>query len=379
MPRLSGAVRAFQGGVGAVERSRFFPLRIIGRRAETADAAVFRFAPPAGREADFAFRAGQHLIFRASPEGEEIRRTYSVCSPEGGALQVLIKRVADGRFSNFALDAWKTGGEAEATRPTGEFTVDINPAAPRRVLALAAGSGITPVISILETLLAREPQSDATLLLGNRRVNSVIFRERLSDLKDSHLSRFRAFHILSRERTENPLTRGRMDEKKIGELLDALSPSEGPDLALLCGPAEMMAAARKALTARGVPPERIRRELFAPAPATAGKKPKAAQERPESGAANIASMASISMDGVRRRAPVAAGMTILEAALAAGMEAPFSCRGGVCATCRARITSGAAEMEVNHALEPDELARGFVLTCQARPTTPEITVDFDAR
>ena len=359
-----------------MERTRFFPLRIIGRRAETADAAVFRFAPPAGREADFAFRAGQHLIFRATPEGGEIRRTYSICSPEGGALQVLIKRVADGRFSNFALDNWKAGGEAEATRPTGEFTVDMNPAAPRRVLALAAGSGITPVISILETLLAKEPQSDATLLLGNRRVNSVIFRERLSDLKDSRLSRFRAFHILSRERTENPLTRGRMDEKKIGGLLDALSP-EGPDLALLCGPAEMMAAARKALTARGVSPERIRRELFAPAPA--GKKPKAAQARPESGAANIASVASIAMDGVRHRAPVAAGMTILEAALAAGMEAPFSCRGGVCATCRARITSGAAAMEVNHALEPDEVARGFVLTCQARPTTPEITVDFDAR
>ena len=359
-----------------MERSRFFRLRIAERLAETADAAAFRLAPPPGREADFAFRAGQHLVFRATLAGEELRRTYSICAPEGGDLRVLIKRVADGRFSRHALDHWKAGGEVEAMRPTGKFVIGMDAGASRRVLALAAGSGITPVISILETLLATEPKSQADLLLGNRRVNSVIFRERLADLKDAHMSRFRAFHILSRERTDNPLTRGRLDEEKIGALLDALSPPDRLDLALLCGPAEMMRAARRALTARGFPPGRIRRELFAPAPSGGKRKTAAARERSESG---TESAAHIVMDGVRRRVLVGAGMTILEAALASGMEAPFSCRGGVCATCRARLTSGAAEMEVNHALEPDEVERGFVLTCQARPTTAEITVDYDAR
>ena len=359
-----------------MEKSRFFPLRIAARRAETSDAAVFRLTPPPSHVDDFAFRAGQHLVFRAASGGEgEIRRTYSICAPEEGDLQILIKRVVGGKFSNFALDNLRVGDEMEATRPTGEFTADISPRKARRVLAIAAGSGITPVISILETLLATEPKSAATLFLGNRRVNSVIFRERLSDLKDLHMSRFRIFHILSRERTDNPLTRGRMDEKKAGELLDALAPPGELDLVLLCGPAEMMAGARKALIARNFPPRRIRRELFAAAPAS-GKKSAPARKP---AAPKSASIASIVMDGVRRRAPVSAGMTILEAALAAGMEAPFSCRGGVCATCRARIIAGAAEMETNHALEPDELARGFVLTCQARPTTPEITVDFDAR
>ena len=357
------------------QRSRFFPLRIAGRRDETAEAAVFYLTPPPGRESDFVFRAGQHLVFRATLDGGEIRRTYSICALEGGDLRVLIKRVADGQFSNFALDNWRTGVQVEAMRPTGEFTVEMDAKRGRRVLALAAGSGITPVISILETLLTVEPASEATLFLGNRRVNSVIFRERLADLKDSRLSRFRVFHILSRERTDNPLTHGRMDADKIGALLDALSPPGELDLVLLCGPAEMMTAARKALTARNFPPEKIRRELFAPTPATK-KKTSTTRKRTDSGAQSVA---SIVMDGVRRRAEVEAGMTILEAALTAGVEAPFSCRGGVCATCRAKVISGAAEMEVNHALEPDELARGFVLTCQARPTTPEITVDFDTR
>ena len=360
-------------------RAEFFPLTIAGRCDETADAAVFHLVPPPGRERDFAFRAGQHLVFRATPDGdgrdadgEELRRTYSICAPAGGALRVLIKRAPHGKFSNFALDRWRAGDSVEAMRPTGEFVVAPRPTESRRILALAAGSGITPVVSILETLLAAEPNSDACLLLGNRRVNSVIFRRRLADLKDDYLSRFRVFHILSRERTDNPLTRGRMDEKKCGELLDALSPPQSLDLVLMCGPPEMMTAARRALQSRGFPPERIRRELFAAVPAQKTSAPDGAKGGSESAA-------HVVMDGVRRRVAVGAGMTVLEAALAAGMEAPFSCRGGVCATCRARLVSGEATMDANHALEPDEIARGFILTCQARPTTPEVTVDFDAR
>lgn len=357
-----------------MERARFFPLCVAGKQAETADAAVFHLVPPTDHADDFAFRAGQHLVLRMPGAAEDIRRTYSICASEGGDLRVLVKRVDGGRFSNFALDHLDPGDEIEATRPIGEFGADIGASGPRRILAIAAGSGITPIISILETLLAVESESEATLLLGNRRVDSIIFRERLADLKDAYLSRFRMFHILSREHTDHPLMHGRMDEPKIDLLLDSLAPDERPDMVLLCGPAEMMDAARQALIARGVPPEHIRRELFAAA-ANGGKpaaKPKSPESRPDS-------IAGIIMDGVRRQVPVAAGMTVLEAALAAGMEAPFSCRGGVCATCRARVTEGHAEMEVNHALEPDELARGFVLTCQARPTTPEITLDFDTR
>lgn len=361
-------------------RAEFFPLRIVGRRAETAEAAVFRLAAPAGRAGEFVFRAGQHLVFRATVGGEELRRTYSICAPEGGALQVLIKRVAGGRFSNFALEHWREGGTAEAMRPTGEFA--LAPAAGgagREVLAIAAGSGVTPIVSLLATLLAREPRSRATLLLGNRRVSSVIFRERLADLKDAHMSRFRLFHILSRERTEHPLTHGRLDEEKVGALADALglTGTGGADAVLLCGPAGLMAGAQRALTARGVGAERIRRELFAPA--AGGKTATGKKESGTGGAeAGGAGAAYVVMDGVRRRVEVGAGMTILEAALAAGLNAPYSCRGGVCATCRARITSGAATMEVNHALEAEEVARGFVLTCQARPTTGEVTADFDA-
>ncbi len=328
--------------------------------------------PPRLREI-FAFRPGQHLAVRAVIGGEEQRRTYSLCGAEG-EHRILVKRVSGGLFSNYALDKLRAGGKMEVMPPQGSFCLAPRPRERRRYLMIAAGSGITPVISILESLLAAEPHSQAALLYCNRAVSSIVFRERLADFKDLRMGRFSLFHLLSREQTENGLFSGRLDEEKCGKFFNSLLPPEKFDRIFLCGPEGMMNAVKKTLRAMRYPPGRVRGELFSPAtPPSAGRL--RARATPEKSAAE--SEAEIVIDGVCRRVKVRANQTVLEAAIASGVDLPFSCRGGVCSTCRAKLLEGKIKMDVCYALEPEERRRGYVLTCQSRAKSAVLKLSFD--
>lgn len=366
------AASANPGTPSPASRTHFFELRIRERREEATDACSFLLEPPAQQSAEFSFRPGQHLVVRATLDGTEQRRTYSLCGA-AGELRVLVKRVAGGLFSNHALDHWQPGGTLEALRPQGQFCLRADPASARRYLAVAAGSGITPVIAILEDLLAQEPKAEATLLYANKTSASIIFRDRLADLKDMHLDRFTLHHVLSRERTEQELLHGRIDEAKLEQFARHLIALADFDHVLLCGPTGMMAAVRAVLARRRHPASRIHSELF-----TTGRQPGAEDaSEMEAPAGAVHCAAAVVLDGIRHEIDIAANQTVLEAAAQAGLELPFSCRNGVCATCRAQLREGEVTMRARHALDDEEIERGFVLTCQSVPTSAALTVDFD--
>ena len=348
----------------------FHPLRIADLRHETPDCVSLAFAVPDALRDTFAYAPGQYLTLRATLDGEEVRRSYSICSgADDGELRVAVKHVPGGRFSGFANTPLAAGDTLDVMAPEGRFGA---PVGPGTYLALAAGSGITPILAILKTLLARAPAANCLLLYGSRSTAEILFRGELEDLKDRHLDRLTVLHVLSREEQDLPILSGRLDAERIRRLLPTLVAPAAIDHALLCGPGSMIEAASETLAALGVPAGRIRSEHFAPAPGSAPPRPApAAIEAP-------VATATIIHDGKTNRIPVAAGEPLLEAAIRAGLDLPWSCRGGMCSTCRAKLTDGAATMEANYALEPWETAAGFVLTCQAHPTTPHVTVDYDA-
>lgn len=356
--------------------TRFHPLRVTHVARETPDAIAVTLQPPPGAEALFRFTPGQYLTFRRIADGEELRRSYSICSSlDEAALRVGIKRVAGGRFSAWAVDHLKRGDTLEAMPPAGRFGLMPDPAAPpRTILGIACGSGITPILSIAASLLEREKRSRVVLLYGNRRAADIMFRIALEELKDRHLHRLSVVHVLSREKHELEGLHGRLDAARIAVLLRGLVPPGAIAEAFLCGPAGLAEAATDALTALGLPLERIHAEHFTPAsPGFATPKPTV-----EKGDVTPAALASITLDGVTSTIPLAAGETVLEAGIRAGLDVPWSCRGGMCCTCRAKVTGGAVEMAQNYSLQPWELDAGFVLTCQSRPTTARIAVDYDA-
>ncbi|MCQ4160015.1 phenylacetate-CoA oxygenase/reductase subunit PaaK [Roseomonas sp. GC11] len=352
--------------------TRFHSLRVTALRRETPSSISLTLAVPEELQESFRFTPGQYLTLRTVLEGEEVRRSYSLCcAPSEGVLRIGIKAVEGGRFSHWANTSLAVGDSIEVMPPEGRFGLRPDPARVRAILAIAAGSGITPVLSILGALLEQEPGSRAVLLYGNRSSGDIMFREALDDLKDRHLGRLSVVHVLSRERQELEALHGRLDGARIAALLPALLRPEEIDTAFLCGPDGMTEEAATALAAYGVPAARIQRERFTPA---AGTTPRRAAPAVE---ATPAALAEITVGGITRAVPVARGETILEAGLRAGLDLPWSCRGGMCCTCRCKVTEGSAAMEVNYSLEPDEVAAGFVLSCQARPEGEKIIVDYD--
>lgn len=362
--------------MNAVASTRFHPLRVIAITRETPDAIAVTLQPPPHAEALFRFTPGQYLTLRRVLDGEEQRRSYSICSAlDDAALRIGIKRVEGGRFSAWAVDHLRPGDILEAMPPEGRFGLMPDPAAPpRTILGIACGSGITPILSIASSLLAREPDSRFVLLYGNRSAADIMFRTALEELKDRHLHRLALVHVLSREKHELETLHGRLDAARIQALLPGLAPPGAIAEAFLCGPEGLADAATTALTALGIPADRIHVERFTPAPGA----PAPRRAPPPAPGAEPAATAEITLDGVTRSIPVAEGETVLEAGLRAGMDLPWSCRGGMCCTCRAKVTDGAVSMDTNYSLQPWETQAGFVLTCQSRPTTRHLGVDYDA-
>lgn len=356
-------------------RARFFPLLVTAIERLTPDAVAVTLAPPAGTEELFRFLPGQHLTFRQRIDGEEIRRSYSICSaPFEGVLRIGVKRVPGGRFSTFVNEKLAPGDVLEAMPPEGSFTFTPEPGRARTVLALAAGSGITPILAIAKALLAQEPHSRLVLIFGNRTSRDVMFRDELEDLKDRYLARFALIHILSREASELPILHGRIDRAHLASLLPRLAPPASLDAVYVCGPPGMPEEVSAALSDMGVPPERIMVERFTPPEGRSGLP----LVRPAPAQGHAVARLRVTLDGTTSEIAMAEGETVLDAVLRAGIDAPWSCRAGMCCSCRAQLTEGEVAMDRNYSLRDWELARGFVLTCQSRPKTPRLAVDYDA-
>jgi ring-1,2-phenylacetyl-CoA epoxidase subunit PaaE len=352
---------------------RFHKLRIADLRQETRDAISLAFEIPTDLRAAFTYRPGQYLTLRAMPAGVELRRSYSICSGlDDGELRIAIKRVPGGSFSPWAHTELSRGDVVEVMPPEGRFGAPIEPSAARTHVAFAAGSGITPMLSILRTVLAREV-GPFVLFYGNRSSADVMFRETLEDLKDRHLGRLSVFHVLSREQQDVKALNGRLDADKARLLLPRIVPPGLIDHAYICGPGGMIETLSGALSELGVPPGRIHVERFSPDGRIAPP------PRPTASPAETTphAIATVIADGKRNDVPVAADEAVLEAALRAGLDLPWSCRGGMCSTCRARLLEGTVQMRQNYALEPWELEAGYVLTCQAVPTSARVVVDYD--
>ncbi len=352
---------------------RFHRLAVDDLRRETPDAISLTFAIPHELSGDYHFAPGQYLTLRTTMDGEEVRRSYSICSgPDDGELRIAVKKVDGGAFSSWAADELKRGDELDVMTPTGRFGVAPAPEQARLYVGFAAGSGITPILSIVKGVLAREPQSRFFLFYGNRNAEGMLFREALEELKDRFLERLSVFHVISGEEQDIPILHGRLDGDKVRLLLRSLVPATSVDHVFICGPMGMSEDIETTCRAIGIAEDKIHVERFVSefggkarpkAVVAPGTPPKA--------------IASLIIDGKRREVPVAEGEAILDAALRAGMDLPFACKGGMCSTCRAKLVEGEAPMEVNYSLEPWELKAGFVLTCQARPTSERVVVDYD--
>ncbi|HZQ60855.1 MAG TPA: 1,2-phenylacetyl-CoA epoxidase subunit PaaE [Casimicrobiaceae bacterium] len=354
--------------------SRFFPLTIARIDRETRDAVAITFAVPPELAPAFRFAPGQHLTVRTHIDGLEVRRSYSVCAgTHENRLRIAIKRNAGGFFSNWANEHLHAGDTLEVLPPLGHFHVPLDPGHRKHYLAFAAGSGITPVLSVVASTLASEPHSRFTLVYGNRASSTVMFREELAALKDIHLDRFNLVHILSREAQDIPLFHGRIDRDKVGALIRHWIPVDDVDTVFVCGPEGMMQSVKEALVAAGVAQARIRIERFATSVPRH-------EHHPHALPAAVSSDCEVTvvLDGITRMFPLDKRTeSILEAGLKAGIELPYSCKSGVCSTCRAKLVQGEVDMDANYALEDYEVARGFVLTCQSYPVTDTVTVDYD--
>ncbi len=345
---------------------RFQRLTVVRLRRTTADSVVVTFDAPAAFR---AFEPGQYLTLRATIEGHDVRRCYSICcSPDEDALRVGIKHLPGGVFSTWANTVPREGDSLLVMPPEGRFGVPIDPAASRVFAAFVAGSGITPVLSIMNTVLTREKGSRFFLFFGNRSTSDIMFRDEIEDLKDRHMSRLSVFHVLSRERQELDILNGHLDSERIPALTRLMPP---PDHVFVCGPQAMIEGLEPALAAAGIARDRIHVERFTPS-TDGGRAPTVVPE-----GTPPAAIATLIVDGARIEVPMADGETIIDAALRAGRDPPFSCRAGMCCTCRARLVEGRVEMAANYSLEPWETDAGYVLTCQARPLTERVTVDYD--
>src|SRR5436853_4070360 len=352
---------------------RFHRLAVNDRRRESKDAVSLTFAIPEALTDDYRFSPGQYLTLRTTMDGEEVRRSYSICSgPDDGELRIAVKKLDGGAFSNWAADELKTGDELEVMTPTGRFGIAPAPEEARLYAGFAAGSGITPILSIVKGVLAREPDSRFFLFYGNRSTSGMMFLEALEELKDRFMQRLSLFHVISGEEQDIPILHGRLDGEKVRVLLRSLIPAASVDHVFICGPSGMSEDIEATCRDLGIAEDRIHVERFV---SEFGGKPR--PKKVIEASAPPKAVASLIIDGKRREVPVAEGEAILDAALRAGMDLPFACKGGMCSTCRAKLVEGQARMEVNYSLEPWELKAGFILTCQARPVSKTVVVDYD--
>ena len=352
----------------------FHALKVANVSREADDAVSIRFDVPPALQEDFAFQPGQHLTLRVTVDGEEQRRSYSLCSAANTReWSVGIRELPGGKVSTWANRDLRPGDTVDCMAPDGTFRVQIDPAHTKHYLLIGAGSGITPLLSIARTVLAGEPGSRVTLLYGNRTLASTMFREALEDLKNRYLGRLALHYVFSREPQEIPLYEGRLDAARLQAFLDSLVPAGGIDDAFLCGPDEMLDAAETTLQQAGVAAEHIHVERF-------GTASLATPPRAVAAASSTDALVTVVADGMTRQFELGgAGASILDAARAAGLDLPYSCKSGVCSTCRARLKEGSVAMTRNFALMQSDLDAGFILTCQAHPTSPRVVVDFDDR
>jgi ring-1,2-phenylacetyl-CoA epoxidase subunit PaaE len=354
----------------------FHSLRIADIRRETADSVSLRFDIPPALKSTFAFEAGQHLTLRAEIGGEDVRRSYSICSSAvDDEIRIAVKRMPGGKFSSWANNALSVGQSIDVLPPMGRFVPPRPNGAALRYVGLAGGSGITPIISILKTVLQTQPQSRFTLLYGNRDTASIMFLEELAGLKDRYLDRLEIYHFLENEVEEIALFNGRIDHAKCSEVLSTLIDVKNTDAFFICGPGPMMDAVEAALDERGVPTGNIFVERFTTVAFSAEQIAKNEALQQSAAGATL----SVTLDG--RSSIVrfdATASSILESVQAAGMDAPYACKGGVCTTCRARIVSGTVTMKKNYGLTEYEVAQGYVLTCQAVPTSDQVALSYDA-
>ena len=357
----------------------FHTLEIKKIQKETDDCVSISFIVPEELKDLFQFKQGQNLTIRKKNNGEDLRRSYSICtSPFDNELKVAVKKAKEGVFSTFANEELKAGDFLDVMPPTGEFYTELHPTQQKSYLAFAAGSGITPVLSIVKTTLITEPKSDFTLVYGNRTKSSIIFKEELEALKDKFIERFRIYHILSGEKTDTPINEGRIDEEKCELLFTKLINIKTIDDFFLCGPKKMIFSVKELLEFNGVGKEHIHFELFTipggKQQATVIKK----MEVPEDVGAKA--KVSVKLDGITFDFDLAYNdQTILNAALDLGADLPYACKGGVCTTCKAKLQQGQVKMDANWGLEQEEVDKGFILTCQSHPLTDIVVVDFDAR
>ncbi|MDQ6817869.1 MAG: phenylacetate-CoA oxygenase/reductase subunit PaaK [Actinomycetota bacterium] len=354
-------------------RHALHTLRVSEVEHLTEDAVAITFEVPSELLTTFDFQPGQHVAIVRSAGGDELRRSYSISSPVGGPLRVAVKLLPEGRFSNYACNQLKPGHTLEVLPPVGRFTTALDPTRARRYAAIVAGSGITPVLSILSSALSIEHDSRFTLIYGNRTTASIMFLEELEDLKDRYPERFQLVHVLSREAPGVDLLAGRIDQEKLTRILERLLPAASVDEWFLCGPLKMIEGVRATLIDAGVPAAAIHRELFHAQDVAPPTAPDYVAAEPGTGAA-----VEVILDGRRNALTVPHdGLSILEATLRVRPDAPFACKGGVCGTCRCRLLEGQVRMDHSYALEDDELADGLVLACQSHPATDRVVLDFD--
>lgn len=359
-------------------RPRFHALTVSNVQQLTDEAVAVSFAVPDELAGIFAFEPGQHLTLRATIDGEDVRRSYSICLSRSEALRRKEVRVGSARVPGGAMSSWlnekvKPGDEIEVMSPLGGFTCPVDPNLARHHVAIAAGSGITPVLSIVSTVLEQEPLSRVTLIYGNRRTDSIMFLEELEDLKNAYAGRFHLIHVLSREPQDVELFTGRIDKARLARFFESLIPVDSVDEWYLCGPFGLVEDARDLLRDNGADEHHVHHEVFhvdevgQPAPVVI-----------EDPSAPAEAVVTVNLDG--RTTEVAMptkNETILAATLRERPDAPFSCTGGVCGTCRARVVDGEVRMDRNYALEPEEVAKGIVLACQAHPVTDTVSLDYD--
>jgi ring-1,2-phenylacetyl-CoA epoxidase subunit PaaE len=361
---------------------RFHDLTVKRVSPEAAGAVAITLAIPDEAKDSFAFEPGQFLTLRATVAGQDVRRSYSISSPRSrlaarGELEIGIRPVENGLFSNWAAQSIKAGDTIQVMPPDGRFVVKKKRAIHR--VGFAAGSGITPILSIAASTLEEQPESKFTLVYGNRRMSSVMFNEALQDLKDRYRDRLTLIHVLSRQAQEVDLLQGRIDGDKVREIIKALLPVGSMDEVFICGPDAMISATEDALVQAGVPADRIRTERFT-AGLPAGAKPVGAGASAAAAAQAKKDIAlTVVLDGKEHELAIGPDEHVLDAALNAGLDLPFSCKAGVCCTCRAKVLDGTVVMDKNFTLEAPEVAQGFVLSCQARATSKRLLVSFDER
>ena len=361
---------------------RFHDLTIKRVSPEAAGSVAITFDIPAGEREHFAFQPGQFLTLRTQLNGQDIRRTYSISSPRSrlaavGELEIGIRPVEGGVFSNWAAQSLKAGDRLAVMPPDGRFTIKKQRAIHR--VGFAAGSGITPILSIAASTLEEQSDSKFTLVYGNRRMSSVMFNEALQDLKDRYPNRLTLIHILSRQAQEVDLLQGRIDGDKVRAIIKALLPVGSMDEVFICGPEAMIEATEKALVDAGVPENRVYCERFTSGPAQAAKIQADTDAAPNRTAAAKDIALTVVLDGKQHELHIGPDEHVLDAALNAGLDLPFSCKAGVCCTCKAKVLCGEVVMDKNFTLEADEMQQGFVLSCQARAITKQLTVSFDER